>query len=236
LRFAFARGRGSSLLNGRARSSRATDGGSCCPRGRNARTSGPWFLYGRTRSYRGTHARAGGSRTRGCRFTNVRTSGSGMNARARGYSAAGARSSCSRVRTAGTGGYRRTNTMTRSDCWGTNVMPRSRYRVTDVMPRTGLMSWSRYWRTDAMEALIPASPLAAMVFIIKILVITLTNPMSAPIGILLFESPPVMRVALIPCIPLRRIPDLGSDNIGGRIRIIRGPAILIAEELIQYAI
>ena len=87
-----------------------------------------------------------------------------------------------------------------------------------------------------MESLIPTSPLAAMVLIIKILVIMLTNVMSAPIGILLFKSLPVMRIALIPRIPLRRIPVIGSDNIGGRISVIRGPAILIAEELIQYSI
>ena len=98
------------------------------------------------------------------------------------------------------------------------------------------MTRSGYRRTDAMESLIPTSPLAAMVFIIKILVITLTNAMSAPIGILLFKSPPVMRIALIPHIPLRRIPVIGSDNIGGRISVIRGPAILIAEELMQYSI
>jgi hypothetical protein len=87
-----------------------------------------------------------------------------------------------------------------------------------------------------MESLMPTFPLAAMVFIIKILVISLTHPMSAPIGILLFESPPVMRIALIPRIPLRRIPDIRSDNIGGRISVIRGPAILIAEELLQDSI
>ena len=84
-----------------------------------------------------------------------------------------------------------------------------------------------------MESLIPTSALAAMVFIIKILVITLTNVMAAPIGILSLKTLPVMRIALIPRIPLRRIPVIGSDNIGGRIRVIRGPAILIAEELIQ---
>ena len=91
-------------------------------------------------------------------------------------------------------------------------------------------------RTDAMESLMPTFPLATMVFIIKILVITLTNAMSAPIGILLFKILPVMRIALIPRIPLRRIPVIGSDNIGGRISVIRGPAILIAEELLQYSI
>jgi hypothetical protein len=84
-----------------------------------------------------------------------------------------------------------------------------------------------------MESLIPTSPLVVMVFIIKILVISLTNAMSAPIGIPLFKTLPVVRIALIPRIPLRRIPVIRSDNIGGRIRVIRGPAILIAEEMIQ---
>ena len=87
-----------------------------------------------------------------------------------------------------------------------------------------------------MESLIPTFPLAAMVFIIKILVISLTNAMSAPIGVLLFKTLPVMRIVLIPRIPLRRIPVIGSDNIGGRVSVIRGPAILIAEEMLQYSI
>ena len=81
-----------------------------------------------------------------------------------------------------------------------------------------------------MEALIPTFPVTSMVFIIKILVITLTDAMAAPIGILAFKTLPVMRIVLIPRIPLRRIPDIGSDNISGRISVIRGPAILIAEE------
>ena len=85
-----------------------------------------------------------------------------------------------------------------------------------------------------MESLIPTFPLAPMVRIIKILVITLTNAMSAPIGILLFKSLPVMRIVLIPRIPPRLIPGIGSDNIDGRISVIRGPAILIAEEI--YAV
>jgi hypothetical protein len=82
----------------------------------------------------------------------------------------------------------------------------------------------------------PTSPLAAMVLIIKILVIILTNAMSAPIGIPLFKILPVMRIALVPRIPLRRIPGLWSDNIGGRVSVIWGPAILIAEILMQYSI
>jgi hypothetical protein len=60
--------------------------------------------------------------------------------------------------------------------------------------------------------------------------------MSAPIGIFLFKSLPVMRIALIPGMVMRRIPVTGSDNIGGRISVIRGPAILIAEVLIQQSV
>jgi hypothetical protein len=87
-----------------------------------------------------------------------------------------------------------------------------------------------------MESLIPAYPLATMVFIVKILVITLTNAMSAPIGMLLFKILPVMRFLLIPRIPPRLIPVIGSDNIGGWISVIWGPSILIAEKLIQHSI
>jgi hypothetical protein len=88
-------------------------------------------------------------------------------------------------------------------------------------------------RMAALEAFMPTFPVTAMVFIIKILVITLTNVMAAPIGILVFKILPVMRMALIPRIPFWRIPDIGSDNIGGRISVIGGPAILLAEKLIQ---
>jgi hypothetical protein len=87
-----------------------------------------------------------------------------------------------------------------------------------------------------LESLMPTSTLAAMVFIIKILVITLADAMSPPIGIPLFKILPVMRVALIPHMIVRRIPVNGSDNIGRRIRVIGRPAILIAEKLIQYSI
>ena len=84
--------------------------------------------------------------------------------------------------------------------------------------------------------MMPTSPVAPMVLIIKILVIMLTNAMSAPIGVLLIKILPVMRIALIPRIPLRRIPVIGSGNIGGRISVIRGPPILIAEKIMQYSI
>jgi hypothetical protein len=88
-------------------------------------------------------------------------------------------------------------------------------------------------RTDAMESLVPTSPLAAMVGIIKPLVIMLTRTVPAVMGIFLFESPHVLRILLIPDLIPRRIPGSGSDNISDRIRVIRGPPILIAEVVIQ---
>ena len=72
--------------------------------------------------------------------------------------------------------------------------------------------------------------------LIKILVITLTLSVSSPIGIRTPKILPVMRVALIPRVPPRLIPVRGSDNIGGRIGVIRGPAVLRAEKVIQEAI
>ena len=95
---------------------------------------------------------------------------------------------------------------------------------------------SRFGRMNAMEASMPTFPLAMMVAVIKFLIITLAGFVSGPIGILSPETLPVMRVALIPGLPLRRIPVVRPDNIGGRIGVIRSPAILIAEKIIQYAI
>jgi len=103
------------------------------------------------------------------------------------------------------------------------------FRVRTAMP-------SIFGRTNAMEALMPTFALAMMVAIIKILVITLAGFVSGPIGILSLEILPVVRVSLIPRTPLRRIPVVRPDNIGGRIGVIRGPAILSAEEIMQYSI
>ena len=95
---------------------------------------------------------------------------------------------------------------------------------------------SIFGRTNAMEASMPTFPLAMVVAIIEILVITLAGFVPGPIGILSLEILPVNRVALIPRMPLRRIPVVRPDNIGGRISVIRGPAILIAEKIMQYPI
>jgi hypothetical protein len=75
-----------------------------------------------------------------------------------------------------------------------------------------------------------------MVRFIETLVIMLTFPVSAPVGIRPLKILPVMRVVLIPGIPPRLIPVRGSFNIGGRIGVIRGPAVLRAEKVIQQSI
>ncbi len=86
------------------------------------------------------------------------------------------------------------------------------------------------------ESLLPSFAVATMVPIIKILVIPLTITVAAPIGIPLSKSLPVLRTLLIPRIPLRRIPIIGSYNIDRRISVIRGPSISIAIKIIQHAI
>ncbi len=87
-----------------------------------------------------------------------------------------------------------------------------------------------------METSLPAFALAMMVPVIKILVIMLARMVLAPIGIPTGEILPVLRMLLIPGIPLRLVPVIGSDHIGGRISIIRGPPILIAVVVIQHSI
>jgi hypothetical protein len=75
-----------------------------------------------------------------------------------------------------------------------------------------------------------------MVLLIKILLITLTFPVSTPIRILPLKTLPVLRLPLIPRQPSRLIPVIGSDNIGGRIGVIGGPTVLRAEKIIQQSI
>ena len=93
-----------------------------------------------------------------------------------------------------------------------------------------------FFRGDAMVSLLPPSSLAAMVRFIETLVILLTFPVCAPVGILPLESLPVTGVPLIPRLPLRLIPVRGSFNIAGRIRVIRGPAVLGPEKIIQQSL
>jgi hypothetical protein len=87
-----------------------------------------------------------------------------------------------------------------------------------------------------MEALIPTATLVTMVLIVKILVITLSVLVSAPIGIPLSKTLPVKRILLIPRIPPRRVPVIGSYDVGRRIGVIRGPSIVIAEKVIEDSI
>jgi hypothetical protein len=78
--------------------------------------------------------------------------------------------------------------------------------------------------------------MTAMVLIIKILVITPTMLVGAPIGIALSKTLPVMRILLIPRIPPWSIPVIRSDDIGRSIGIIRGPSVVITEKVIQNSI
>jgi hypothetical protein len=61
------------------------------------------------------------------------------------------------------------------------------FLITRFIPA---MTW-RARRRAALEAFIPTFPVATMVLIVKLLVITLTNAMAAPIGIPLFKILPV---------------------------------------------
>jgi len=90
--------------------------------------------------------------------------------------------------------------------------------------------------TNAMGSLVPTSPLATMVPIIKILVIVLTNLVSAPFRMLSLKIIPVLRMSLIPRIPPRRIPVIGSYNIDLRICVIRGKSNSRAEKVLQDSI
>ncbi len=93
-----------------------------------------------------------------------------------------------------------------------------------------------FFRRDPTEAFLPAASLATVVLFIEIQVITLTFSMSDPIGIGTLKICVVTRVSLIPHMPLRLIPGVGSDNVDGRIRIIWRPSVLRAEKVIQQAV
>ncbi len=73
------------------------------------------------------------------------------------------------------------------------------------------------WGANALESFIPTCSLAIMVPIIKILVIVPTHLVSAPFRMLALKIIPVLRMCLIPPIPPRRIPVIGSDDIDLRI-------------------
>jgi hypothetical protein len=108
--------------------------------------------------------------------------------------------------------------------------------TTRMVIKFTLVMTGRAGRMVAPEAFMPISPVATMVLIEKLLVITLTDAMAAPIRILLPKTLPVMGIVFVPDIPFRLIPLMRPDNIGRRISVIRSPAILIAEKVIQYSI
>jgi len=93
------------------------------------------------------------------------------------------------------------------------------------------------WSSGAtLESFLPPCTLATMVLFIKILVITLTFPVSLPIGIRLLKLLIVLRISLIPRQPSRSIPVTGSDDISGSISVIWGPSVAGAVIVIQDAI
>jgi hypothetical protein len=63
-----------------------------------------------------------------------------------------------------------------------------------------------------IKPFVPTGAMAAMVLMIKNLVITVTKPVVDPVGILSMKTCPVMRVSLIPRIPPGRIPVIRSDD------------------------
>ena len=182
---------------------------------------------------------------RGSRTFHRRAGGSGsMTARAGGPTSIAARTTCRSRRMApwpcGFGTFHSragsSGSMT-ARAGGPTIIPARTLGSRTASGRTrrsrSMAAGARGSWTDAMESLVPTSSLAAMVGIIEILVVMLTRLVPAVIGIFLFESPYVLWVPLIPGLILRRVPGNGSDNIGGRIRVIRGPPILTAEVVIQ---
>jgi hypothetical protein len=84
-----------------------------------------------------------------------------------------------------------------------------------------------------MKSFMPAFAMAMVVFLIKFPVIVMAAPVPVPIGIMLVKTLPVMRMALIPRIPPGSIPVFWSHDKGGRISVIRGPPVPLAEKVIQ---
>ena len=108
--------------------------------------------------------------------------------------------------------------------------------IRAALIRADAMTSIRTFVRMALVAFMPTGALAAMVLIIKPLVITAGIGVVAPIGVAAIKIVPVLRMTFIPGIPLRSIPDVGSDDIGGRISVIGRPAILGAEKVLQDAV
>ena len=117
-------------------------------------------------------------------------------------------------------------------CWSLSrwAGPLDQGLVLVAVPRMG---WSRGVTT---ESFLPLSSLPMLMLFKKFLVITLTLSVGAPIGIRLLKMLIVIRMSPVPRQPARRIPSTGSLDISGRISVIRGPAVLGAEKVIQEAI
>jgi len=88
----------------------------------------------------------------------------------------------------------------------------------------------------ALESFLPATALAMMVLLKKFLTIMLPLPVFTPMRILPMKTLPVLRSNIIPKKPSRTIPGFGSDNIVGRISVIRAPTVIGAVKIVQDAI
>jgi hypothetical protein len=87
-----------------------------------------------------------------------------------------------------------------------------------------------------MVPFMPPGAIAMMVFLIEPPVITVTPVVIAPIGVGSMEIVPIIGTSRIPGVPLGGIPGRGSDDIGGSIGVIRGPAISGAEKVVEDAV
>jgi len=105
------------------------------------------------------------------------------------------------------------------------------------LPRVLLPSLGRGTAAHApLGPLLPPAALAVMVLVIKILVIPLARIVAAPVGIPLREVLDILRVLLIPGVPIRPVPVSRPDDVGNGINVIRSPAVSIPVKIIQHAV
>lgn len=112
-----------------------------------------------------------------------------------------------------------------------------------IVRRMGYMTRSRspspgvgLWRAAGRDAFMPPGALTVMVLLVKPPVITMTLPVFGPMGIGPMEILPINRMSLVPRMPPRPIPVWRSDDIGGRVSVIRSPSISRAEKVAQDAV
>lgn len=105
-----------------------------------------------------------------------------------------------------------------------------------VMASTAVVMAPSVATVFPMESFMPTSALATVVLLIKFPVITVAVSVSVPIRIISVKIPPVMRLAFKPHIPPGAVPVIGSYDKGGRISVIRGPSVPLAEKVIQDSI